>query len=126
MGYDFMFMTVRNAWKKKFPLGHSEVPPSDCPDEIPWSAFRAWLIERGGRENGGENSIWVDYANEGSINFSVDSSSVYLDTHAHWNDVLAAYLVLKSLNRDATILDCQDGRYHNEASFRALMKRQDG
>lgn len=121
-----MFMTLKSARSRRFPLEHSEVLKSDFLEKVPWSAFRIWLLELGGRENFGEDSIWVDYENHGSINFRGSSSSVYLDTHASWNDVLDAYLMLRSLNEDATIFDCQDGRFHDESSFRVLMKEQSG
>lgn len=122
MGYDFMFMTVRGADERKFPLECSEVSPADQSRAIPWPAFKGWLLSRGGRENGGENSIWVDYANDGSINFSGNSSSVYLDTHSNWDDVLAAYRALKVLEQDVAIFDLQDGRFHDELSFTELLK----
>jgi hypothetical protein len=123
MGYDFSFEMIRNASNRSFPLQHTDLTPDDRRSELPWPAFRAWLIEQAGWENGGADSIWVDYANQGSINFDGDSSSVYVDTHTTWDNVLAAYLVLKSLTPDAVIFDWQDARYHDEVSFRALMKQ---
>ena len=123
MGYDFMFIRVKDAGKKRSPLTYADVPEGDLEGALPWSDFRNWLLTSlRGRENGEENSIWVEYVDQASINFSGDSSSIYLDTHAPWSEVLRAFLTLKSLTEDACLFDLQGGIYHNEESFCALIR----
>jgi hypothetical protein len=124
MGYDFIFMSLRDAEQKKFPLEFSDVTDADRGDALPWSKFRQWLLNQGGRQNGGENSIWVNYPDEGSINFNGGPLSIYVDTHASWDHVLSAYLVLKSFHANARVHDCQTGTFYDEPTFRELVARQ--
>jgi hypothetical protein len=121
MGYDFMFMSLRDAEQKKFPLEFSDFDQTDWGDDLPWPQFREWLLNQGGRENGGESSIWVNYPEESSINFHGSHLSIFLDTHASWDNVLSAYLFLKSLHPNARVHDCQTGAFYDEPTFRELI-----
>ena len=116
MGYDFMFMSLRA--KGPFPLGDDAVPQTR---PLPWHEFRDWLLATGGRVNGGDNRIWVEYPGEGSICFTGDEQCIYLDTHAEWTHVLRAYRKLKSLDPDACVIDPQPGLVHDERTFTQFM-----
>src|SRR5258708_2393264 len=101
MGYDFMFISLPE--KGSFPLRIEDAPPSL--GALPWPPFRDWLLAMGGRVNGADNCIWVDYSNEGSICFTGDEQCISLDTHAEWAQVLRAFQKLKSLDPDACLFD---------------------
>jgi len=125
MGYDFMFMRVREKTKRSFPLDSSLITESDCEGQLPWSEFRTWLLSIGGKENGGRDSIWVDYADGmESINFNGggnDASTIYLDVHAHWARIVEAFSQLELLDPDAVIFDLQTGEFHNLSTFRIFI-----
>jgi hypothetical protein len=125
MGYDFMFMRLNRRESRQFPLPCDSVTEADGEGLLAWGSLRSWLIERGGRENGGVDSIWVDYDDGGSINFRGDETSVYLDVHARWRNVLEAYQVITRHEADCAIFDLQSGEYHDEASFRVLMRQNE-
>lgn len=125
MGYDVMFVLVRGAGQRSFPIAHDEVSQSDLAGTLPWSQFRGWLCSLDGRENGGTDSILVEYPDGGSINFSGSSASIWLDTHASWSAVLEAFRKLKSLVSDICVFDPQRGEYHDEQSFLALINTED-
>ena len=125
MGYDFMFMRVREKTKQSFPLDSSLITESDCEGQLPWSEFRTWLLSIGGIENGGRNSIWVDYADGmESINFNGGgngASTIYLDVHAHWDRIEEAFSQLELLDPDAVIFDLQTGDFHDLSTFRVFI-----
>src|SRR4051794_14964415 len=56
MGYDVMFVRVRGAAQKSFPLAYDAVSQADLESALPWSEFRRWLCSVG-QENGGADSI---------------------------------------------------------------------
>lgn len=121
MGYDFMFMRLNGKSGREFPLACDVLTDPDGEGPLPWPALRTWLVSRGGRENGGVDSLWVDCDDGGSINFRGDADSVYLDVHSHWKNVLEAYRELARHEPNCAIFDPQSGEYHDEASFRALL-----
>jgi hypothetical protein len=124
MGYDVMFVRVRGAAQKSFPLPYDAISQADLEGALPWSEFRRWLCSVG-QENGEADSILVEYPDGGSINFSGSSSSIWLDTHASWPAVVDAFRKLKSLSNDACIFDPQRSEYYDEKSFLALLQTDD-
>jgi len=90
--------------------------------KLPWHRFREWLIQIGGRQNGRENCIWVDYPNEQSICFTGNDQSVSLDVHADWVHVYRAFKKLLSISSDVGVGDPQDGLFYDAASFEAFLR----
>lgn len=125
MGYDFMFLRLNDREVRHFPLQSDALIEADCEGPLPWPVLRSWLISRGGRENGHIDSIWVDYKDGGSINFRGKADSVYLDVHSDWANVLESFRFLIGHERDCGIFDPQSGEFHDETSFRALMRPSD-
>jgi hypothetical protein len=123
VGYDFMFMRLNRRVSRTFPLSCALLEEADCDGVLPWTGFRAWLLTRGGRENGDADSIWVEYDDRGSINFSGKPASVYLDVHTDWQNVLEAYEAMAAHDPDTAILDIQSGDFHDDTSFRELMRQ---
>ena len=121
MGYDFTIVSIRDAAARRYPLKLCELTKADLENELPWTHFREWLLRNGGRINGGINSVLVEYPNGESINFSGDCDSIYLDTHARWEHVLAALRALCRLHENARILNWQSGQFYDQHSFEAFM-----
>jgi hypothetical protein len=118
MGYDFVFVSFREGSRRTFPLQCSAIREEDLQSDLRWVQFRDWLLARGGRINGKESSVWLAYGKYESINFNCKPTSIYLDTHAGWRHVLAAFRALRRLNKDACVFDCTTGTYHDERTFR--------
>lgn len=120
MGYDFMLMPLVYRQSRSFPLPNDQVGEEECRGFLPWGTFRRWLIELGGRENGGPDSIWVEYTDGGSINYRGSAEGVYLDVHSGWENVLAAFREMLRCCADCSLFDLQSGDFHDVESFQAF------
>jgi hypothetical protein len=115
-----MLLPLSRRPSRTFPLPSAEVDEEEFKGDLPWSSFRSWLINLGGRENGEPNSIWVDYSDGGSINYRGSTESVYLDVHSGWEHVLTAFREMSRCCAHCSLFDLQSGDFHDVESFQAF------
>ena len=119
MGYDFMFIPLKANPNRDYPVTFDLLKEGDEGGQLPWEAFKTWLLSIGGSENGGPNSIHVDYGDDGSINFSTDGTSyISLDVHADWSRVHEAFVMMQQLDANCLLSDPQEGDFHDLNSFK--------
>jgi hypothetical protein len=123
MGYDFTFIKLGRRAERSFPILCSFVTEADSAGGLPWEQFRTHLLTEGGRENGRRDSVLVFYSDGGSINFSGDSESIFLDVHTGWRNVLSAFLALLQLDEEVAIFDPQKGDVHDSESFMSEIEK---
>jgi hypothetical protein len=125
MGYDFGFARLVRGperFPSKLPHGFGEKDLNGFGDLVELARLVSTLgflpLPKIANEFG-----W-DTPDGGSIYFGLRSAStgwIYVDTHAHWRFVLAAYTRLQEQFPDLAILDMQTAILHDAASFSAFI-----
>lgn len=120
MGYDFSIGIQRSGNPQTDLIDPSSIDETTIEMQLDKEVLNLHLAKLPGIVKNGD-SWWWNVPEGGSLDISISSPLIGIDTHASWLAVLEIYLYIQTIEPHAFLLDSQTFDSHNEGSFRDFL-----